>query len=60
MTEYDEEFENVDAGASLTVPISAGSIKKGSHMVMNGRPCKVIFYTYNLNLKLKMTITNLF
>ena len=42
MTEYDEEFENVDAGASLTVPISAGSIKKGGHMVINGRPCKVI------------------
>ena len=42
MTSYDEEFENVDSGASLTVPISAGSIKKGGHMLINGRPVKVI------------------
>lgn len=44
MTDFDEEFENVDAGASETVPISAGSIKKGGHMVINGRPCKVIIF----------------
>jgi len=42
MTTYDEEFDTVDSGASLTVPISAGSIKKNGHMVINGRPCKVI------------------
>lgn len=44
MTEYDEEFDKVDAGASLTTPISAGDIKKGNHMIINGRPCKVIFF----------------
>ncbi len=44
MTEYDEEFDVVDAGASETIPISAGDIKKGNHMVMNGRPCKVNYF----------------
>lgn len=42
MITYDERFEDVDAGASLTIPVSAGSIKKGSHMLINGRPCKLI------------------
>lgn len=44
MTSYDEEFEQTDSGASLTVPISAGSIKKGGHMLINGRPCKVNYF----------------
>ncbi len=38
---HDENFETTDAGASLTYPTSAGSIKKGGHLVINGRPCKV-------------------
>ena len=41
MSAYDEEFENTESGASLTIPISAGSIKKGGHMLINGRPVKV-------------------
>jgi len=45
--DVDEDFETVDAGASMTVPISAGSIKKNGFMVINGRPCKV----NNNNLK---------
>lgn len=45
MTEYDENFENVEAGASETYPMSAGSIKKNGHMVINGRPCKVVDYS---------------
>ncbi len=44
MTEYDEEFEQIEAGASDTYPTSAGSIKKNGLMVLNGRPCKVKFY----------------
>jgi len=42
---FDEEFENADSGASETYPTSAGSIKKGGHMVINGRPCKVVDYS---------------
>jgi translation initiation factor 5A len=45
MTEYDEEFENAESGASDTYPLSCGSIKKNGHMVINGRPCKVVDYS---------------
>ena len=38
---YQEEFESTDAGASDSVPMQVGSVKKGGFMVMNGRPCKV-------------------
>lgn len=45
MAEYDEEFDQVDAGSSSTYPTSAGSIKKNGFMVINGRPCKVVDYS---------------
>jgi len=38
----DDEFEKTDAGASLTYPLSAGSLKKGSYVVINGHPCKIV------------------
>ncbi len=44
-TEYDETFESVDAGASMTIPSSAGDIKKNMFMLFNGRPCKVVDYS---------------
>merc|ERR1712146_49849 len=34
--------EQVGSGASLTVPIMAGNIKKGSFVVIKDRPCKVV------------------
>ena len=36
---------SVDAGASDTYPIRAGEVKKGSHVVIKGHPCKVIDYS---------------
>ncbi len=45
MTEFDEDFEQVDAEASATIPASAGDIKKNSLMVFQGRPCKVVDYS---------------
>ena len=36
-----EEFEAADSGASLTYPMEAGAIRKGGHLVIKGRPCKV-------------------
>jgi translation initiation factor 5A len=45
MTDIDEEFEAVDAGASDTVPIQAGSVKHGSYICISGRPCKVVAYS---------------
>lgn len=43
MSDHDdvEEFETADAGASTTVPMQAGSVRKGGFMVIKGRPTKV-------------------
>ena len=46
MADYDETFEKGDAGSSTTFPCSVGDIKKGGHMCINGRPCKVIVLFY--------------
>ena len=43
--EHDEHFEHTDAGASDSYPLACGSVKKGSYMVFQGRPCKVVGYT---------------
>ena len=37
----DETFETADSGASLTVPVAAGQLKKGDFVCINGFPCKV-------------------
>lgn len=37
-----ETFETGNAGASLTYPQQAGSIRKNGFMVIKGRPCKVV------------------
>ena len=37
----DETFENVDSGASLTVPVQAGQLRKGDYVCINDFPCKV-------------------
>jgi len=36
-----ETFESADAGASLTYPQQAGTIRKNGYIVINGKPCKV-------------------
>mmetsp|Transcript_50982 Transcript_50982/g.94461 ORF Transcript_50982/g.94461 Transcript_50982/m.94461 type:complete len:160 (-) Transcript_50982:578-1057(-) len=35
-------MENADAGASETIPMEAGQIKKGGYMMIKGKPCKVV------------------
>merc|ERR1711881_580455 len=40
----DEQFEQADSGA-MTFPFSAGSIRKGSFMLIKGFPCKVVEVT---------------
>eukprot|EP00210_Caulerpa_lentillifera_P004254 g4058.t1 len=42
MAHEDETFESADAGASLTFPMAAGSIRKNGFIVIKGRPCKVV------------------
>jgi len=37
-----EQFEATDSGASGTYPMQAGLVRKNGHMVIKGRPCKVI------------------
>jgi len=37
-----ETFESADAGASLTYPQQAGTIRKNGFIVIKGRPCKVV------------------
>ena len=39
--EADLAFESADSGASTTFPMQAGLIRKGGHIVIKGRPCKV-------------------
>lgn len=35
-------IETGDSGASATIPMEAGQIKKGGHMMIKGKPCKVL------------------
>merc|ERR1712227_107278 len=34
-------FESTDAGAAHTYPMQAGELRKGSHVMIKGHPCKV-------------------
>jgi len=36
-----ETFESADAGSSHTYPMEGGQIRKGGHIMIKGRPCKV-------------------
>jgi len=40
-----EQFETADSGASTTIPMQAGNVRKGGFMVIKGRPTKVIDVT---------------
>jgi len=42
MSDDDYVIEKSDAGASKTIPMDAGNIKKGGFMMIKGRPCKVL------------------
>jgi len=41
-SEGDYVIEASDAGASETIPMEAGTIKKGGHMMIKGKPCKIL------------------
>ena len=39
---HDEEFESAESGASKTFPKQCSALRKGEHVVIKGRPCKVV------------------
>ena len=40
--EEEPTFETADAGSSATYPAEAGTLRKGSHVMIKGKPCKCI------------------
>jgi translation initiation factor 5A len=38
----DEEFHSADAGASDTYPMQCSALRKGGHVVIKDRPCRIV------------------
>merc|ERR1719436_2165176 len=42
MADDEPTFESTESGASATYPQQAGELRKGSHLMIKGRPCKCV------------------
>ena len=46
MSSGDEKFEKIDAESSNSYPIPCNDVKKGSFMIFQNRPCKVVEFKH--------------